>query len=71
MRMRQAIRDPSGETAAVDQPASGLSRERLGLLPAMTAKAYEQGLLVAKPALRRERVDLNPRVDSVLDDVGH
>lgn len=70
MRVREPLRDPSGQAAAVDRSVNGLGRQGLGLFTAAATGAHEQRLPITQTGRFPERLDLDPVIERVLDDVG-
>jgi hypothetical protein len=52
VRVRETVRDPSGQTVAADQSVDGLSRQRDRALLRVTAQRHEQQVLITQPTPR-------------------
>ena len=71
MRVREPLGHARGQAVAAHEPVHGDGREGERLLVAVAAEADEQRLLVEQPDAARERMDFRPRLERLLDGLGH
>jgi hypothetical protein len=70
VRVGKAFGHPGSQAVAAHDPVDGDGGEGEGLLVAVAAEAHEQRLVVEQRDVAGERMDVEPRVERLLDGLG-